>query len=136
MVKDITQLVESYFQAFVAGDAEKITGHWDYPCQVSAPGLNRVFHTPAQFLNNFNALSAFYQDIGLQLIDSKLIEIRKLSDTAAIVRVRDRYTLKDGAAPGLWEFVFVVRSGRTAWKISSAIMDDEIKSLLAWGYAE
>ncbi len=136
MVEDILQLFETYARAFASGDAESIVDIWGFPCQVSGAGKTRIFHTPAQFLNNMNTLVAFYMNLGVQINETDVTEVRRLSESAALVRVHDRYTLADTMQSGAWEYVFVVRFINQQWKIISAIMDDEAKFLAANGFDE
>ncbi len=134
MVEEIFLLITTYLAAFASGEVEQMIDFWDFPSQISGGHEVRTYYTPAQLIMPMSGLLGFYAEIGLRITDNRIAEIRRLSETAAIVRVVVNHSLPAENITGQWENIFFARRVREEWKFVSAIIDEEAAFLKSRGF--
>jgi hypothetical protein len=131
MMHEITKLFESYLQAFLTNHSETVTDFWAFPAYVSWASGDMAFFTPSQFLAGMIKEIALFNERGVAKDKTEIIEIRRISETSALVRTRDSFSVHGENTPSTGDYFFIVHKFDAGWRIVSALVDDEVAFLAA-----
>jgi hypothetical protein len=131
MMHEVTKLFESYLQAFLTKNHETVTDFWSFPAYVSWASGDMTIYTPSQFLAGMNQEMAQFNERGAAKHTSEIMEVRRISDTSALVRTQDSFSLHGKIVPEKSDYYFLVHKFDSGWKIVSALIDAEVAFLAA-----
>jgi ketosteroid isomerase-like protein len=129
MMTEITRLVQDYLAAFKRNDSETVADYWDFPALISWKTGDLPLFTPAQLLSGIEKQMQRFQERKVEKSDTRIMEIRMITEQAVLVRTRDKFYKADGTTLSACDYVFTLRQTDAGWKIVSGIIDDEMNIL-------